>query len=90
LLIVLGGGIGYAFLKGCWEPFIKLFGDGAVYFGWIGSHIGLIAITGGRFDTWGDIEKMGPALAVAMLTLFHGYMALLIAKTFTPLTSSED
>jgi flagellar motor component MotA len=88
LLIVLGGGIGYALLKGGWEPFIKLFGDGAVYFGWIGSLIGLIAITGGQFYTWGDIEKMGPALAVGMLTLFYGYMPRLIAMTFTPLTSS--
>jgi hypothetical protein len=88
LQIVLGGGIGYALLKGSREPFIKLFGDSAVYFGWIGSLIGLIAITGGRFDTWEDVEKMGPALAVAMLTLFCGYMAPLIAMTFTPLTSS--
>ena len=90
LLIVVGGGIGYALLKGGREPFIKLFGDGAVYFGWIGSLIGLIAITGGRFDIWGDVEKMGPTLAVTMLTLFYGYMARLIAMSFTPLTSSPD
>ncbi len=89
-LIVLGGGVGYALLKGSKEPFIKLFGDGAVYFGWIGSLIGLIAITGGRFDTWGDVEKMGPALAVAMLTLFYGYMARLIALSFTPLDTLEN
>jgi hypothetical protein len=38
----------------------------------------------------GNIEKMGPALAVAMLTLYYGYIAHLIAMTFTPLTSSED
>ena len=54
---MLGGGIGYALRKGGWEPFIKLFGDGAVYFGWIGSLIGLIAITGGRFDTWGILKR---------------------------------
>ncbi|CAI8380842.1 MAG: Uncharacterised protein [Rhodospirillaceae bacterium] len=33
---------------------------------------------------------MGPALAVTMLTLFYGYMARLIALTFTPLTSLPD
>ena len=66
-----------------------MFGDGAVYFGWIGSLIGLIAITGRRFATWGAIEKMGPALAVAMLTLFYGYMARLTAMTFTPLISQH-
>jgi hypothetical protein len=57
LLIVVGGGIGYALLKGGREPFIKLFGDGAVYFSWIGSLIGLIAITGGRFDTLGILKR---------------------------------
>ena len=89
LLIVVGGSVEYALLKAGGEPFIKLFGDGAVYFGWIGSLIGLIAITGGLFD-WGYVEKMGPALALAMLTIFYGYMARLIAMTFTPLTSSAD
>ena len=32
---------------------------------------------------------MGPALAVAMLTLFYGYMARLTAMTFTPLISQH-
>ena len=49
------------------------FGDGAVYFGWLGTLIGLIAITGNRFMVWGDVDKMGPALAVSMLTILYGY-----------------
>ena len=53
--------------------YIKNFGQGAVYFGWLGTLVGLIAITGNRFMVWGDVEKMGPALAVAMLTLLYGY-----------------
>ena len=48
---------------------MKNFGVGAVYFGWLGTLVGLIAITGNRFMVWGDVEKMGPALAVAMLTI---------------------
>ena len=33
------------------------FGQGAVYFGWLGTLIGLIAITGNRFMVWGDEKK---------------------------------
>ena len=55
------------------EKHITNFGEGAVYFGWLGTLIGLIAITGDRFLVWGDVEKMGPALAVSMLTILYGY-----------------
>ena len=30
-----------------------------------------------RFLVWGDIEKMGPALAVSMLPILYGYTARL-------------
>ena len=62
---------------------IKNFGQGAVYFGWLGTLIGLIAITGNRFMVWGDIEKMGPALAVAMLTILYGYIIKIVTIPFT-------
>ena len=61
------------------ENHIANFGNGAVYFGWLGTLIGLIAITGNRFMVWGDVEKMGPALAVSMLTILYGYSIKLVA-----------
>ena len=32
-----------------------------MFFGWLGTLIGLIALTGGKYNNWGDINKMGPA-----------------------------
>ena len=65
------------------ENHIKNFGQGAVYFGWLGTLVGLIAITGNRFMVWGDIEKMGRALAVAMLTILYGYIIKLVTIALT-------
>ena len=78
LLFVLGGAIGFLIMKGNPENHMNNFGDGAVYFGWLGTLIGLIAITGNRFLVWGDIEKMGPALTVSMLPILYGYTVRLI------------
>ncbi len=72
-LFVLGGATGFLVFKKDTGNHIKNFGQGAVYFGWLGTLIGLIAITSDRFDVWSDVEKIGPALAVAMLTIFYGY-----------------
>ena len=77
-LFVLGGAIGFLVMKNDPKNHIGNFGAGAVYFGWLGTLIGLIAITGNRFMVWGDIEKMGPALAVSMLTVLYGYSIKLI------------
>ena len=82
ILFVLGGATGYSFLKSSRNEWIKDLGNGAVYFGWLGTLIGLIAIAGNRFDVWGDMDKMGPALAVAMLTIFYGYLLKLITMAF--------
>jgi hypothetical protein len=49
LLFVLRGAIGFLIMKGNPENHTKNFGDGAVYFGWLGTLVGLIAITGNRF-----------------------------------------
>ena len=57
------------------DKFITNCGNGAVYFGWLGTLIGLIALTSGKWDNWGDIEKTGMALSVAMLTLLYGYIS---------------
>jgi hypothetical protein len=64
---------------------VRDFGQGAVYFDWLGTLAGLIAITANRFTVWGDVEKMCPALAVAMLTILYGYKIKLV--TIAP---SED
>ena len=77
-LFVLGGAIGFLVMKNDPKNHITNFGAGAVYFGWLGTLIGLIAITGNRFMVWGDIEKMGPALAVSMLTVLYGYSLKLV------------
>ena len=82
ILFVLGGATGYSFIKSRRNDWIKNLGNGAVYFGWLGTLIGLIAIAGNRFDVWGDMDKMGPALAVSMLTIFYGYLLKLITMTF--------
>ena len=82
ILFVLGGATGYSFLKSSKKDWIKNLGNGAVYFGWLGTLIGLITIAGNRFDVWGDMDKMGPALAVAMLTIFYGYLLKLITMAF--------
>ena len=64
-LFVLGGGTGFLVMRYKSAKHLTNFGEGAVYFGWLGTLIGLIAITGNRFMVWGDVEKMGPALAVS-------------------------
>ena len=84
LQIVLGGAVGYAMLKGNKSNFVAQFGNGAVYFGWLGTLIGVISICTGAFDIWGDLEKTGPALGIALLTVFYGYTLKLIAMTFSP------
>ena len=81
-LFVAGGSVGYGFLKNQKDKFITNCGNGAIYFGWLGTLIGFISIAGNRFDIWGDIDKMGPALVVAMLTIFYGYLLKLLAMTF--------
>ena len=82
-LFVLGGATGFLVFKKNSGNHIKNFGQGAVYFGWLGPLIGLIAITGNRFMVWADIEKMGPALAVSMLTILYGYSIRLVTIALT-------
>ena len=82
-LFVSGGASGFVVFKKASGNHIKNFGQGAVYFGWLGTLIGLIAITGNRFMVWGDVEKMGPALAVAMLTILYGYIIKMVTIALT-------
>ncbi len=82
LFFVMGGATGYGLINSGNRNWLKQIGDGGVYFGWLGTLIGIITILGNRFDVWGDVDKMGPALAVAMLTIFYGYVLKLITMTF--------
>ena len=78
MTFVLGGALGFALLKNEMADMPRNFGDGAVYFGWLGLLVGLVAIAGDAFGALGRVEKMGPALAVSMLPLFYGYTVRLV------------
>ena len=43
-VLVVGGSLGYVLAKGKSNNFIKNFGDGSVYMGWIGLMLSLIHI----------------------------------------------
>ena len=81
-LFVAGGCVGYGLLKDQKGEFITNCGNGAVYFGCFGTLIGIIALTAGKWNNWGDIDKTGIALSVAMLTIFYGYIIKLITIIF--------
>ena len=89
-VFVLGGATGFLVMKNDPEKHFANFGRGAIYFGWLGTLIGLIAITGNRFSVWGDVDRMGPALAVSMLPILYGYslqlITIAIAEDRTSLT----
>tara|TARA_A100000164_G_C21384221_1_gene530062 strand:- start:123 stop:476 length:354 start_codon:yes stop_codon:yes gene_type:complete len=55
------------------ESYVQKFGDGAVRAGWLGSLIGIISIFGGSGFGSANMETIGPALAIASLTIFYGY-----------------
>ena len=74
MLIVAGGALGYVLAKGKSKHFIKNFGDGSVYMGWIGLMIGLIMIGNHHANT----EKLWPAFSIAFLPIFYGYLIKLI------------
>ena len=74
LLLVVGGSLGYVLAKGKSNDFIKNFGDGSVYMGWIGLMIGIVMIGNHHANT----ENIGPAFSVAFLPIFYGYFIKLI------------
>ena len=82
-LFVLGGAVGFLVMKNKPANHLHNFGQGAVYFGWLRTAVGLIAITGTPSFVWGDVKKLGPALAVAMLTVLYGYSLKLVTIALT-------
>ena len=78
VIFVVAGALGFALLRNEPLQITKNFGAGAVYFGWLGTLIGLIAISGNAFGAWDSVSAMGPALAVSMLPLLYGYTLNLV------------
>ena len=83
IIIVVGVAVGYSLIKNNKKEYINNFGKGAVFFGWLGLLIGLIALTGGKYNNWGDIDKMGKALTVLLLPVFYGYIIKLTTMSFS-------
>ena len=83
ITIVIGGAVGYSLIKNNKKEYIINFGKGAVFFGWLGLLIGLIALTGGKYNNWSDIDKMGKAIAVLLLPVFYGYIIKLTTSAFS-------
>ena len=88
-LFVLGGALGFALLKNKPQQMAENFGVGAIYFGWLGALVGLIAIAGNAFGVWGDVAAMGPALAVSMLPILYGYTVKLVCMTIASAPTAE-
>lgn len=83
-ILVLGGGIGFALLKGRTDNYLSEFGNGTIYFGWIGAIMAIIAIMAlSSFITLNDLESVAAAFAIALTTLFYGYMVKLVAVTLS-------
>ena len=74
LIVVLGITTLYTISVKGDESYIKKFGDGAVRAGWLGSIIGLIAIFGSDGFGDGNMQAIGAALAVTLLTILYVYL----------------
>ena len=75
MLIVVGGSLGYVLAKGKSNDFIKNFGNGSVYMGWIGLMIGIVMVGNHHVGT----ENLWPAFSVAFLPLLYGYFIKIIS-----------
>lgn len=81
---VLGGATGYTLIgwkSGQWS---KNFGKGAVFFGWMGTMIGFIAVTGQASGDSKTSQEIVSAISVALLPIFYGYLVKLICITIKP------
>ena len=82
-LLVVGGALGYVLAKGKSSNFIKNFGDGSVYMGWIGLMIGIVIIGNHQANT----ENIWPAFSVAFLPILYGYFIKLITTGLEKINS---
>ena len=73
--VVFVGGLAFALAKGGLSQnrnqALLNFAEGAVYWGWLGLLIGFVAIAANLEE----ISALGPAAAIAILTVFYGYTA---------------
>jgi len=81
ILIVLVPAIAYGLSgSGAWnsQDRLRKFSQGAVLFGWIGTLIGAVLISGGL----DDMNALGPAISIALLTVLYGYTIEAIVGIF--------
>ena len=73
LAVVFGGGLAFAVAKGGLSQnrnqALMNFAQGAVYWGWLGLLVGCVGIAANIKE----IGALGPAAAIAILTVFYGY-----------------
>ena len=78
ILLVIGISIGYAVGVKDGESILKRFGQGAVHGGNIGFLIGFVLTLG----SVNNLEALGPALAICVLTLLYGRIIKMICDHF--------
>ena len=87
LAAVLGGGLAFAVAKGGLSQnrnqALMNFAQGAVYWGWLGLLVGCVGIAANLKE----ISALGPAAAIAILTVFYGYT---IKWTVVAIVGQED
>lgn len=60
------------------EDRLKRFSQGAVFFGWLGALIGAVLISNGL----DDLNALGPATSIALLTILYGYIVKAVIGIF--------
>lgn len=81
ILIVLVPAIAYGLIgSGAWnsQDRLRKFSQGAVLFGWVGTLIGAVQISNGL----DDLNALGPATSIALLTILYGYIVKAIIGVF--------
>ena len=70
IFLVFGGAVFFSIARGALdqpiERALQYFGDGAVYFGWLGFIIGAIAILKNH-----DFQNVGTTVAINIVTIFY-------------------
>ena len=66
--------------SGVWnsQDRLRKFGQGAVLFGWLGALIGAVFISNGL----DDMNALGPAISIALLTVVYGYLIKAVVGIF--------
>jgi flagellar motor component MotA len=93
-IFVIVGAIACGFMGGDFGRFVEQAGNGAVYFGWLGSFIGLIATINGYGSVMADQPEMGHqflgALAICMVTVLYGYVLKILSLAFVFVRKDAD